>query len=130
VTGWHNGYHKLQDPVTHRRTIKLDKKQEIVTIDDYLEMKANHKVEQYFHLSPKCHAEKVNKNTWRITNAGKKIELVADDKLSCRVYTGSENPICGWFSNAYDQKLPIDTLVCYGIFCSNQHFITEIRLAL
>ena len=130
VTGWHNGYHKLQDPVTHRRTIKLDKKQEIVTIDDYLEMKASHKVEQYFHLSPKCHVEKVNNNMWRVTNAGKKIELVVDDKLSCRVNNGSENPICGWFSDAYDQKLPIDTLVCYGTFCGDQHFTTTIRLAL
>lgn len=128
VTGWHNGYHKLQDPVTHRRTIKLDKKQEIVTIDDYLEMKANHKVELYFHLSPKCHAEKVNKNTWRITNAGKKIELEVDYKLSCRVESGSENPIYGWLSDAYDHKVQINTLVCDGSFDENQSFTTHIRL--
>ena len=90
-------------------------------------MKANHKVEQYFHLSPKCHAEKVKKNTWRITNAGKKIELVVDYKLSCRVESGSENPICGWFSDAYDHKVQINTLVCDGSFDGNQSFTTHIR---
>jgi len=130
VTGWHSGYHRLQDPVTHRRAVELDKDKEIITIDDYLEMKADHKVELYFHLSPKCHAEKVNKNTWRIANTGKNIELVIDNKLSCKVYRGSENPICGWFSSAYDRKSPTNTFVCYGAFCGNQHFTNRIRLAI
>jgi len=130
VTGWHDGYHRLQDPVTHRRGIELDKEKEIIAIDDYLGMKTTHKIEQYFHLDPKCHVEKINSNTWRIANGGKKIELIVDNKLNCRVYIGSKDPICGWFSNAYDQKWPTNSFVCYGTFCGNQHFTTRIRLAL
>ena len=129
VAGRHNGYHRLQDPVTHRRAIKLDKEQEIITFNDYLEMNTSHKIEQYFHLAPACDVENTDSNIWEITNAGKKIELVVDNKLNCKVYTGSENPICGWFSRGYDRKRPIHTIVCYGTFRGNQHFTTNIRLA-
>lgn len=129
VAGNHNGYHRLQDPVTHRRAIKFDKEQEAITLDDYLEMKAGHKIEQYFHLAPACNVENINSNIWEITNAGKKIKLAVDNKLNCRVYIGSENPICGWFSCCYDRKIPIHTIVCYGTFLGNQHFTTNIRLA-
>jgi hypothetical protein len=129
VSGWHNGYHRLQDPVTHRRAIELDKKQEVITFNDYLEMQASHKIEQYFHLSPACDVKNIDSNIWEITNAGKKIKLVVDNKLNCRVYTGSENPICGWFSCGYDHKCPIYTIVCYGTFQGNQHFTTSIKTA-
>lgn len=129
VSGWHNGYQKLQDPVTHRRAIRLHKNKKIIIIDDYLEMRASHKIEQHFHLSPRCRVEKIDDKTWQITNSGQAIELVADDMLRCGIYTGSEDPILGWFSGAYDQKSPAVTLVCQGTFCGNQHFTTKIRLA-
>lgn len=130
VTGWHDGYRRLPDPVTHRRAIRLDKEREVVTIEDYLGMKGSHKFELFFHLDPMCHAEKVNGHTWQIENTGKTIGLVIDPKLSCRTYTGSEDPISGWYSSRYDQKCPTLTFVCYGFFAGNQHFSTQIRLAL
>jgi hypothetical protein len=129
VTGQHDGYHRLQDPATHRRAISLDKEQEIITIYDDLEMKASHTIEQYFHLHPQCHVEKIDGNVWRIINTGGKIELVTDNKFSCTAYVGSENPICGWFSGAYDRKAPTHTIVCSGTFRGNQHFTTKIRLS-
>lgn len=129
VVGWHDGYHRLQDPVTHRRAVKLDKEQGIITIDDYLGMKTTHKIEQYFHLAPQCHVGNVGRNKWRIANGDKSVELVVDSKLNCEVYTGSENPICGWFSGGYNRKCPIQTFVCRGLFCGNQHLTTRIRLA-
>jgi hypothetical protein len=130
VSGWHNGYRRFPDAVTHRRIIKLDKKDDVVIITDYLEMESCHKVEQYFHLAPQCLVAKVNSMAWQIANAGKKIEIIADEKLRCEVYYGSENLICGWFSNSYDQKVPTNTFVCHGVFRGNQCFTTKIRLAL
>ena len=130
VVGCHDAYHRLQDPVTHRRSVDLDKEQQMVTIDDYLEMKADHKVEQYFHLAPECYVEKVADNTWHITNAGKKIEFIPDDKLDCIIYKASQNPVCGWSSDAYDCKLPVSTIVCCGTFSGDQHFTTRIKLTL
>jgi len=129
VTGWHNGYHRLPDPVTHRRTIKLDREQDVITIDDHLEMKGRHKIEQYFHLHPECRIEKVTDNILQIENEGKRIELAIDSKFNCDVYAGNERPICGWFSSGYDRKCPTHTIVCCGVFSGSQHFGTQIRLA-
>jgi hypothetical protein len=128
ISGWHNGYHRLDDPVTHRRAITFDKEREIIIIEDYLEMKSGHEVEQYFHLAPRCHIEKSGPKTWQISKSGGTIVVTFDEKLDCSVFTGSENPICGWFSNAYDGKMPINTFQCKGTFRGSQKFSTEIRL--
>jgi hypothetical protein len=128
VAGWHNGYQRLEDPVTHRRAVKLDKEQEVITIEDHLEMKGRHKIEQYFHLHPECHVEKVADNILQIENEGKRIELAIDSRLSCEVYAGSEHPICGWYSSSYDQKRPTHTVVCHGAFSGNQDLSTRIKL--
>ncbi|MGB8225641.1 MAG: alginate lyase family protein [Sedimentisphaerales bacterium] len=128
ISGWHDGYHRLQDPVTHKRAIKFDKEREVIIMDDYLEMKSGHEVEQYFHLASQCHVEKFGKKTWQISKTSGKIMVTFDEKLDCSVLAGSENPICGWFSNAYDRKIPISTFLCRGTFRGNQRFSTEIRI--
>lgn len=129
IVGRHDGYHRLDDPVTHRRAVSLDKQQEVVDVDDWIEAKGSHKLEQYFHLSPECRAEMLDDGTVQIVNSGKTIELTIDSRLNCRILTGSEAPICGWCSHAYDQKQPTNTVICSGSFSGNQHFTTKIRPA-
>jgi hypothetical protein len=128
ISGWHNGYHRLDDPVTHKRVIKFDKERGIIIIDDYLEMKSGHEVEQYFHLAPHCRVEKFDKKTWQISKTSGTIMVTFDEKLDCSVFAGSENPIHGWFSNTYDRKIPINTFICCGTFRGDQKFSTEIKL--
>ena len=129
VVARHDGYHRLKDPVTHRRAVSLDKEKDVVTIDDYLEAKGSHKLEQYFHLSPESQAEMIDDSTLQIANYEKKIELATDNRLNCRIVIGSEDPICGWCSHAYDRKQPTNTIICSGSFSGNQHFATTIRPA-
>jgi hypothetical protein len=112
VTAWHDGFKRLDDPVIHRRTIKLDKKRNVVSIDDSIEAKSEHKICQYFHLAPECEIVARGKNNWNITNRGKTIALVVDDILDCELFRGSEAPIYGWVSKSYDTKVPTNTLVC------------------
>lgn len=129
IIGWHDGYQRLQSPVTHRRSIKLDKEKEMVTIDDYLDTDGTHKIDQCFHLNPECHVERISDDTWRITHTGKVIELVIDAKLSCKIYEGNQEPILGWCSNTYGQKCQTNTFVCQGTLNGSQQFKTKIRLA-
>lgn len=128
ITGRHDGYHRLQDPVTHRRAIELDKDKAIISISDYIEARSTHKINQYFHLGPQCRAQKIRPNYWRITSDEKTITLITDERLDCTVIKGSESPICGWASRVYDQKVPINTLVCQGSSQGNQCFLTTILL--
>jgi uncharacterized heparinase superfamily protein len=128
ITGWHDGYHRLQDPVTHRRAIELDKDKAIISISDYIEARSTHRITQYFHLGPQCRVQKIRPNYWCITSDGKTITLITDERLDCKIIKGSENPICGWASSAYDQKVPTYTLVCRCTLGSSQCFETTIRL--
>jgi uncharacterized heparinase superfamily protein len=128
ISGWHNGYHRLADPVTHKRVIKFDKQKEIITIDDFLKMKARHKVEQYFHLSGQCRIKQVDRKNWEISTEGGTITAAFDEKLDCSVLSGSENPTCGWFSDTYDRKMPTNTFLCRGTFSGDQSFSTTIKL--
>jgi len=129
VVARHDGYHILDDPVTHRRAVTLDKEKEVVTIDDFIEAKGSHKLEQYFHLSPECQVKMIDDGALQIANSGKRIELTLDSRLSSRIVAGSENPICGWCSRAYGQKQPTNTIICSGGFSGDQHFTTTIRPA-
>ena len=128
IIGWHDGYRRLKDPVTHRRKIELDKDSAVICINDYIEAKSTHEITQYFHLAPECEIQMTKPNYWRITNDEKAIELITDEQFSCRVIRNSESPLCGWASRAYEQKVPINTLVCQGSSSGNQRFSTEIRL--
>jgi len=129
VVACHHGYLSLADPVTHRRAVSLDKRTDVVTVHDHLEMKGTHKVEQHFHLAPECEVRKVGTALLRITNSGSTIEVQLDKRLDCRIARASENPICGWYSAAYDHKQPSNSILCSGTFSGEQHFATVIRLA-
>jgi hypothetical protein len=128
VSGWHDGYHRLKDPVTHRRAIEFDKKAGTIRIGDYIEAKDTHSITQYFHLSPQCEIDVITKNRFLITNSGYKIELITDVRFECKIVRGRENPICGWFSKTYDEKIPAPTMVCQSISEGSQYFTTEILL--
>lgn len=129
VTGRHNGYQRLRDSVIHRRAIEIDKEQEIVEIEDFLEAGASHEVTMYFHIAPQCQINKQKLNQLYIINNNKAIELVTDDKLDCSIITASADPIGGWASSNYDHKVPTNTIICRGTCNGNQIFKTKIRMA-
>lgn len=128
VTGEHDGYHRLKDPVTHRRTIELNKKESVIKISDFIEAQFTHEICQYFHLAPDCEVTQIEKNHWRISNRGETIELILDDRFESGVLKGSDEPICGWASRRYDNKVPISTLTAKCLLTSNECFLTRILL--
>ena len=128
LTGWHDGYQRLEDPVIHRRTIELDRKKDIINIEDHIEAETTHEICQYFHLAPECEVTQVKPNHWYISNGGKTIELVVDDRFESCVVKGRESPICGWVSRSYDDKVPSNTLVARSLSQGSQCFSTKIVL--
>lgn len=128
VVGWHDGYRRLTDPVNHRRSIELDKLNGIVTINDSIEAKAIHEVCQNFHLAPECQAIQTENNCWDIINKGKMIKLIIDNQFRSQLVRGNEDPICGWASESYDNKVPINTLVAKASTQGNHSFTTQIFL--
>jgi hypothetical protein len=54
VSGWHDGYLRLSDPVKHLRDVYFDKINNLITIMDRIEAQKEHSIEQCFHFAINC----------------------------------------------------------------------------
>lgn len=110
--GWHDGYTRLPDPVTHRRRITLDKAARRVAIEDRLEMSGTHEVELLFHCSERCSVE-AGAGGFTIAQGSKAMVLALPQgqAASIQLYRGSLRPLLGWVSRAYDRKEASPTIV-------------------
>ena len=113
--GWHDGYARLRDPVTHRRRITLEKRNRRVVIEDILLMSGAHEIELFFHCSEWCRVEPLP-GAFRIRQGERALTLrlpqMAD--ATARVYHGSVAPILGWVSRKFDEKEPAPTISWRG----------------
>ena len=102
----HYGYHKLENPVTHRRQIYFNKQEKYWEITDILTGDGEHKFEWYFHFAPmKLEQDPKNPLIVRTKCEGTNIELVptkVQEGLICEV-------LDGWVSYGYGikEKAPV-----------------------
>jgi len=106
----HDGYQRLADPVTHRRTVELHAASGVLQIEDELTAAASHKGALFFHFAPECRVEQIGERRIRATRPEGAIELSLPDHTNVTIYRGSESPILGWCSRAYHEKQPISTI--------------------
>ncbi|HBG25464.1 MAG: hypothetical protein A2Y10_09845 [Planctomycetes bacterium GWF2_41_51] len=111
--GSHNGYERLNEPVTHRRRVLAVKGQYWVLVDD-LVGEGKHKLELYYHFPENA---KINIDDRTAKAIARYNDDVCLSILSCdnhksdmNVYEGSENPIRGWVSYDYAVKMPAPEL--------------------
>ena len=94
----HTGYHRLLQPVTHRRRFFLNKYNNEVEITDSFLGKGIHTLEWYLHLEPglKC----------RLTN--KSSHIYRDEMpvvtINCPVSGATSQVQRGWVSKAYNRR--------------------------
>lgn len=111
VAGEHDGYTHLPDPVTHRRTVRLDGRRREVLINDKISAAASHSVAVYFHLAEQCRVERTGPGRFRVEVGGGTVTIIMDDRLTAETFVGSEDPIAGWVSRSYHSKTAGTTLV-------------------
>ena len=129
VKASHDGYLRLEDPLFHRRQVELNIEPQQVVVTDNLICQNTHFVELNWHLAPDCLV--VEENTvFRVTAGMTEIRfrLVGNANLSAHVFRGSENPICGWYSDEYDRKVPTSTLCWSGEISGATELRTEIDI--
>lgn len=111
VTGEHDGYRRLTDPVLHRRNLDLDGESGTLTVRDEIETRGQHTVALHFHLSEHCSVTAVHQNRCEIAVAGGRVVLELDPALAMELCMGSEQPIMGWVSRGYHRKVPATTVI-------------------
>ena len=128
--GWHDGYRRLSDPVTHQRRIHLDKLAGRIIIEDQLTMDAEHSIELFFHFSERCHIE-CGTDRYEITQGNNRLLLSLPESVANaqhRLLSGSLDPILGWVSRRFDDKQPSPSIVWSARLRGNTTLRSEILI--
>jgi hypothetical protein len=107
----HDGYMRLQDPVSHRRTVAFDRATGNISIEDSLRCKGRHEVELFFHMHEEAEVLRVSDGEAEIGWRQRRIVFSSPDRNArWEISRGSDNPKLGWRSRRFNQKQPIVTL--------------------
>jgi len=113
--GWHDGYQRLADPVTHTRRITLDKQTGRIVIDDTLQMAGTHIIELFFHCDEHTRLCAASDSGYLLSHEGRtiRIQLPVIAEPTCateQIHCGSTQPMAGWVSRRFDVRQPAPTL--------------------
>ncbi|MFH0786581.1 MAG: alginate lyase family protein [Pseudomonadota bacterium] len=112
IQAFHTGYERLNKPLRHERSIFFSKKEKFWIIKDRLSSEGPHAINQMFHFHPQCHLTAFKGNLFQVTiESGEPIlYLKIDSQLMTSLHQGEEDPVLGWFSPAFGEKVPSLTL--------------------
>jgi hypothetical protein len=128
VVGEHDGYARLNDPVTHRRSVALRGADRTVTIQDELLARGRHAVALYFHLAVGAALKAVRADRCEISMAGGDLVLEMDPRLRIETLQGAEQPIGGWVSPGYHRKTPALSIIGRGVCEGNSTLTCRITI--
>ncbi len=128
VSGEHDGYRRLQDPVTHRRMITLCKANGSIEVVDSILASDSHDTCRYFHLAPDCSVEAIDSRTVRITRGKVSLELESSTGV-VEVIDADEEAGPGWISPGYHVKKKSICLVIKDEIVGDTSLVTRIRAA-
>jgi len=128
VVGEHDGYRRLSDPVIHRRALTLDGKNRSVIIHDILKCKKKHYILMAFHLAENCRIVTQQINRFEIDTGSGQVYLTIDPRLNVDLYYGSSNPIAGWVSRGYHQKVKSVTLYAKAVIIGTTDFVCHLEI--
>ena len=126
VDGSHDGYQRLNDPVTHRRRVCFIKPHFWLVLDE-LTAKQSHAYDQYFHFAADAELEIGDRlaATAKYGNgAGILVKPLLTDGLKIEQFKGNANPIQGWVSYDYAVKVPANAVKYARQAGGTTHFAT------
>jgi uncharacterized heparinase superfamily protein len=127
--GWHDGYLRLEDPLTHHREITFDAASNHFEVIDELRCAGAHQIELCWHFAENCLVRCIDGAV--TAHSGTTHLTMAMDActLSPILLCGEEDPPAGWVSRSFDVKTPTTTVVWRGKIEGNVRFLTRIELS-
>ncbi len=131
VTGSHDGYRRLSDPVLHRRSVSLDGNEGMIEVVDEIQCEASHDICIGFQFSEHCTLTKRDGNVYQVDVSGidSSLTFTVPETLAAEVLEGSESPKGGWVSRGYHQKVPAPQLLLKGRVSGPCEFLTKIQVS-
>jgi hypothetical protein len=90
------GYGHLEDPVSLRRRLFIDKTAALVQVVDQIQAEGEHDCEVFFHLPAGAEVTEQAEGEFLIAGPWGQVLLQADKKAAVEVISGQANPPLGW----------------------------------
>ena len=114
----HYGYRVLRPPVTHRRTVEFHGQQRLIEITDEIDGVGRLPIRLAFHLGPAVAAD-LNGGLltlrWQGKDGGEAAAtMTLPSSLDWSLFRGGTDPVLGWYSPAFGQKVPATDVIGVG----------------
>lgn len=127
-SGWHDGYQRLKDPVTHKREIVFTEANNCFDVIDVVHCKGEHKVELCWHFAEHCDVSCSAGQIAAVAGTVNLTMVMAECALSPILFRGEEDPPAGWVSRSFDVKTPTTSAVWRGVIQGDTRFLTRITV--
>jgi hypothetical protein len=127
----HRGYRRLRPPATHRRSVRLERPARRLVIEDLLDTRGAHDCRLAFHLGPAVSCALEGEQAvleWRGEHGRRRATLRLPGELAWSRLEGQADPPAGWYSPAFDERVPTVTLLGTGRVGSGQALRTILQL--
>ena len=124
----HDGYLRLPDPVIHRRDVTFLKQEHVFDIVDKVTCRGEHDIELMFHLHPDVRVKPNGNNTFNLYVDTCHVILRVDKQLDRSIFSGSENPLMGWYSSSFNRLEKTISLVFRRKIYGDSVFRSEVRV--
>jgi hypothetical protein len=128
VSGRHDGYGRLSDPVIHERTVLVDAVREEVVVTDVLRCRGEHDFDLRWHISELCDLQFSGD---RVTLSREKTSVhvqCTGPHSGPTLLRGSIAPPAGWVSRRFGVREPCPTLSFAGRCRGDTHLITTFKV--
>ena len=114
----HYGYRTLDPPVTHRRTVEFHGRQRLIEITDEIDSAGRPYVRLAFHLGSAIEADLDGCTLtmrWQASDGGEvTAAMTLPPSLGWSLIRGARDPVLGWYSPAFGQKVPATDVIGVG----------------
>jgi hypothetical protein len=116
-TAHHTGYARLDPRLRHERTVTLDAGERALRITDTLTGSARHTLQLAWHLGPDVEVQLVEgaaQLAWVGASGPGRALLRLPPELVWSAHHGETDPVLGWYSPRFGERVPTNTLVGSG----------------
>ncbi len=108
VVAEHDGYRRLEDPVSHRRAVLAVGDSESILVVDRMEARGRHEYRQRWPLHPALELDEICSDRFiaKGRKAGMLVAISSSRSLSLSAVRGNDDPLEGWWSERLESAVP------------------------